>query len=281
MRAPVDVVVPYGGPEEGLAALARRLEAIERGPEDTVTIVHNRPGRRPPPAGVLRAVGERSSYWARNRGAERGANPWLLFLDADVVPSPGILGAYLAAEPGPRVALLVGGLRDEEPGVGGAPDTVAARYAYRQGHMSTATVTLPRTANLLVRRAAWAEAGGFAEGIRSGGDVDLGLRLRDLGWTSEPREDALAVHRSRARLRSLAGQVVRHGTGCAWVESRHPGTFPRRRKPGLAWWSARRLGRAAAAAARGAREDAAVGALEGILVWADELGRLIPNRARS
>jgi mycofactocin glycosyltransferase len=280
VRAPVDVVMPYGGPEDGLPALLRRLALLRRAPGDTVTLVHNRPGRRPPPAGVLRATGQRSSYHARNRGAGRGENPWLLFLDADVDPDPDILDAYLATEPGPRVGLLVGGLRDEAP-IGASRPPLAARYAYRQGHMSTATVSLPRTANLLVRRAAWAEAGGFAEGIRSGGDVDLGLRLRALGWTSEPREAAGAVHRSRTSLGALAAQVVRHGTGCAWVEARHPGTFPRRRKPGLAWWSARGLARAARAAASGAGEDAAIGALEALLVWADELGRLIPNRARS
>ena len=64
-----------------------------------------------------------------------------------------------------------------------------ARYAASRGYLSQAAHMrdehLPYgiTANLLVRRAAWEELGGFLEGIRSGGDADLSWRLQDAGWT--------------------------------------------------------------------------------------------------
>ena len=40
----------------------------------------------------------------------------------------------------------------------------------------------------------------------------------------------------------------------------------------------RRLGAAAAARARGERDEALVAALDSVTVWAFELGRLVPNR---
>jgi len=46
----------------------------------------------------------------------------------------------------------------------------------------------------------------------------------------------------------------------------------------LALWSARRAAHGLAAAARGDRDEALLGMLDGPAVWAFELGRLVPNR---
>ena len=46
------------------------------------------------------------------------------------------------------------------------------------------------TANVLVRREAWAAVGGFAEGTRSGADADFCWRLADAGWELEYRDGA-------------------------------------------------------------------------------------------
>ena len=73
-------------------------------------------------------------------------------------------------------------------------------------------------------------------------------------------------------------QRARHGSGGAWVASEHPGALPPRRWPGLAWWSLRRTGAGLAALARGDRDAAILGLLDGPTVWAFELGRLAPNR---
>jgi glycosyltransferase involved in cell wall biosynthesis len=275
VRPSVDVVVPFAGAESELDALRRRLASVRLRDEDTLTIVDNLPRETPPPEGVVRAAAERSSYHARNVGAAAGGNPWICFLDADVQPKPDLLDSYLESPPDERTACVVGGLRDEQPGPGAS---VAVQYAHRKGHMTDDSTAYPRTANCLVRRQAFDEVGGFAEGIRSGGDADLWLRLKEAGWRLERRPKAAAVHLNRGTLRSLARQIVRHGAGSAWVESRHPGTFPRRSRLGLARWSAGRFGRAAAALVRGRREEGVDTALEGLLIWADELGRLLPNR---
>jgi GT2 family glycosyltransferase len=130
-----------------------------------------------------------------------------------------------------------------------------------------------QTANGLVRRSAFEAAGGFADGIRSGGDADLCWRLQAGGWQLERRPGAAVVHRNRRTLAALLAQKARHGAGAAWLERRHRGSFPRRRLPGLALWSARRV----LGASPGNRSTALV---DVVAVWAFELGRLLPNGAR-
>jgi GT2 family glycosyltransferase len=69
------------------------------------------------------------------------------------------------------------------------------------------------------------------------------------------------------------------GAGAAWLNERHPGSFPARRLPGLAAWSVVSVARACACALGGRRDDAIVRALDPLTVWAFELGRRLPNDA--
>jgi hypothetical protein len=76
----------------------------------------------------------------------------------------------------------------------------------------------------------------------------------------------------------MLAQRARHGAGAAWLAERHPGAFPARRAHGVAWWGVRRAGAGLGALARGDRDSALVGLLDGPAVWAFELGRRLPNR---
>lgn len=59
MRRPaVDVVFPFVGDLASLDAVRDRLDALERRPGDSCSVVNNRPLAFPPPAGVLRATTE-------------------------------------------------------------------------------------------------------------------------------------------------------------------------------------------------------------------------------
>ena len=238
-RPAVDVVVPFAGSDAALAALAARLPAaLALAAGDTLTIVDNRSSARDghPVPGVVAAPAQRSSYHARNRGAERGSNSWLVFLDADVEPLPGLIEAYFEPPPGDRTAVLSGGVRDETPPAAGL--ALAQRYQHLSESMSQEQTladerwAFAKTANCAVLRAAFHDSGGFGEGIRSGGDADLCFRLREAGWALERREDAAVVHRNRTTMRALLRQRVRHGAGMAWLAKRHPGAFPRRSWPG-------------------------------------------------
>ena len=287
-RPAVDVVLPFRGSDVALERVAERLGTLELRPGDSVTIADNRPGAVDAWRGqvrILAAPGRRTSYHARNQGVAAGRAPWLVFLDADVHPPPDLLDRYFAPVPGDSVGVLAGAVVDEAPPADGTA-TAAERYACLKSSMSQ-EVTLAhgeygfaQTANAAVRRVALEQAGGFEPGVRSGGDADMCFRVRAAGWGLERRDEAVVTHRNRATIPRMLAQRARHGAGAAWLGRRWPGALPRRRWPGLAWWSVRRAAAGAIAAARGDRDAALLGLLDGPAVWAFELGRLIPNRPR-
>jgi GT2 family glycosyltransferase len=104
--------------------------------------------------------------------------------------------------------------------------TARSFYAGREGLQGNDDDYAP-TGNLLVRREAFEAAGGFVEGIRSAGDVDLCWRLQRDGWRMERRPAAVAAHRHREDLRSFLGMIARYGAGASWLNRRYPGTSPR------------------------------------------------------
>ena len=283
-RPSVDVVLPFRGSDEQLERVAERLGALVVQPGDTVTIADNRPGASDSARDHVHILGAgelQTSYHARNRAVAQGTADWIVFLDADVLPPPDLLDRYFARVPGERVGVLAGTVVDEEASL-----TAAARYAWLKSSMSQ-EITLAhdgwafaQTANAAVRRAAFDQVGGFEERLRSGGDADLCFRVRAAGWELERRADAAVVHHNRQTVPRMLAQRARHGAGAAWLARRWPGALPRRRWGGLAWWSVRRAAQGAFAAARGDRDAALLGLLDGPAVWAFELGRLIPNRPR-
>ncbi|HEV7805194.1 MAG TPA: glycosyltransferase family 2 protein [Solirubrobacteraceae bacterium] len=287
-RPTVDVVLPFRGSDEQLERVAEQLARLDLRRGDTVTIADNRAGAAGAQRGAVAiiAAGERqTSYHARNRGTARGQAPWLVFLDADVLPPSDLLERYFATPPADHVGILAGAVIDA-PAPEGDTATAAERYAWLKSSMSQ-EITLAsdewafaQTANAGVRRAAFEQVGGFEEGVRSGGDADLCFRIRAAGWTLERREDAAVVHRNRSTIPRMLAQRARHGAGAAWLAKRWPGALPRRRWPGLAWWSARRAVTGMLAALRRDRDAVLLGLLDGPAVWAFELGRLIPNRPR-
>ena len=283
-RPAADVVVPFAGRDDALGDLLHRLAALRTSAGDTVTVVDNRRrARRPAPpdgVGLVEAAGTPSSYSARNAGARRGAAPWIVFLDDDVEAPADLLDRLLDPPPNERTGVIAGGVRDEEPGPG-AP--AAVRYAWLKRSMDQAMpveLGFAQTANCAVRRSAFDAAGGFREGIRSGGDADLCLRLRTAGWELERRDAAAVVHRSRRTVRALLAQRAKHGAGAAWVDAEHPGSLPARSLPGVAWWALRRGAQGVRALAAGDRDAALTGLLDGPAVLAYELGRRRPNDAR-
>jgi hypothetical protein len=287
-RPGVDVVVPFLGSAESLRGLTVRLAGIDLRKGDSVTIADNRPAVEPqvggtPEVAVVRAPDLRSSYYARNAGAAVGRNPWLVFLDGDVEPRPDLLDRYLCDPPDEQSGVLAGAVRDQ---VVGAQASAVARYLELRRAMDQAnTLELgewgyAQTANCAVRRTAFEKVGGFCADVRSGGDADLCFRIRAAGWALEQREDAWVVHHNRTSLRKLLRQRARHGAGAAWLARRYPGSFPARPWPGLIKWAVASMAAAGTDAARGRRDEALVHAIEPLTVWAQELGRRLPNTAR-
>jgi len=276
-RPAVDVIVPFRGSAAELDAVRARLAVLQLGPRDTLTVVDNSPA--PHGTADVAAPDLQTPGYARNRGAELGRAPWLVFVDADVTVPAGLLADYFAEVPGDATALLAGEIRDE-PGPG-----AAARYSHLRGAMSQ-EITLARgewafaqTANCALRRAAFSAVGGFTEPIRAGEDADLCYRLRSAGWGIERRPGAVVTHRSRSTVRGLVAQQAVHGAAGGWLNRRYPGSFPPRRVPGLMWWVVRHtVGGLLRAARTRRRDEALLAVMDPLTILAYEAGRALPNR---
>jgi GT2 family glycosyltransferase len=282
-RPAIGVVVPFRGSREAALATLEAMSAIALRDGDELVVVDNSDdgaveelqtdGLR-----TVRATEERSSYHARNVGAhEAGAGEWLLFVDADCLPQPDLLDAYFAEPVPEHCGVLAGQISGDERQSGLMP-----RYARSRNYLSQTeglhgrAGTAGATANLLVRRSAFEAVGGFGEGIRSGGDVDLCWRLLKAGWTLSYRPGAGVVHRHRKTLFGFLGQVARYGGGARWLDTQHPGSSPRwPLVPGLLG-SARDIG---ASLARGRFEEATFRAIDGLGLVAHNVGYRASNSA--
>ncbi len=231
-RPAVSVVMPFAGDSGALNEALAALGALRVEAEDELILAENSglaPGGLAVPDGVVvvRASDEQSPAHARNVGAAHAHNEWILFLDADCRPPAELLDAYFEPSPGPEVGALAGEVR---PG----PDdsSLAARYGSARSFLSQASHLahpyLPRAvaANLLVRRAAFEQIGGFYEGLRAAEDTDFSWRLQRAGWRLELRADAAVVHRYRASVAELRAQWRGYAAGRAWLRRRYADFTP-------------------------------------------------------
>ena len=142
-------------------------------------------------------------------------------------------------------------------------------------------------ANLLVRRVAFEQVGGFFEGVRAAEDTDFSWRLQLAGWELQGRPQAAVTHRYRTTVRALRRQWRGYAAGRAWLARRYEGFEP---QPALARAAGRVLHRQSPAApARPGRDaspspDGGAGrahlALDALLGVEELAGFALSNRPR-
>jgi GT2 family glycosyltransferase len=285
----VDVVVPFAGSVTELDAVCERLATLRVRSGDSLLVVDNSPraksldGAGRSGVTVLRAAERPTPGFARNRGAARGSAEWLVFIDADSRPASDLLDRYFDPAPGPRTALLGGGVADEQVP---ADAPAVARYTYLRGVMSQERTFgfgewgYPKSANIACRRTAFEAIGGFREDIRAAEDADLTYRLRAAGWGVERREAAAVVHFNRGTLTELIRQQALWGAGGAWLERTYPGSVPLAGGSGLLRWALRETARGFLAIRPRDRDALIYALLRPVEALAWELGRLLPNQRR-
>jgi mycofactocin glycosyltransferase len=283
-RPPVSVVMPFAGDAAAAAQAVSALRSLTVRDGDELILSDNA-GDVGPVDGVsvVRASGERSPSHARNAGAAHATRDWILFLDADCVPDPGLIDAYFGQPVDDKVGALAG---EVVPVPGG--QTLAERYGAarnflgQQAHLSHAFMPRAVAANLLVRRAAFEQLGGFVEGVRAAEDTDFSWRLQEAGWKLEPRA-ARVQHQYRATVRELRRQWRGYAAGRAWLARRYPGFTP---EPALARVLRRRGRRtppapdAAAAASPPLKDRVLFAALDLVLAFDELIGLRMSNDAR-
>ena len=208
-RPAVSVVVPFRGDWTGADRLVAALRCLDIRDGDELIVADNTGGGN---AGliaghgirVVRAARERSAYHARNEAARLAMADWILFLDADCRPAPNLLAAYFEESISDGCGAVAGQILGEPEQA-----SFAARYARSRNLFDHADGLIRASGggaaagNLLVRREAFEQVGGFTEGIRSGGDLDICRRLAVGGWRLDFRQGAVVHHRHRASLPSL------------------------------------------------------------------------------
>jgi GT2 family glycosyltransferase len=230
-RPAVTVVVPFAGTQQDARAVFSMLRALETSSADELIVADNSATAPPPdapaadqaPLRVVPAPGEASASHARNAGAAAANNDWLLFLDSDVVAPADLLDSFFATAIDERVGAMTGD-------IAGIPDTrtLASRYGTarnflgQRSHVNNPFRPRASSANLLVRRAAFEQVGGYTEGIWAAEDTDFTWRLQAAGWTLAFNEQAVVQHAYRTTLRELGRQWRGYAAGARWLSEHYP-----------------------------------------------------------
>ena len=190
---------------------------------------------------------------------------------------PGLRGPLFDPPPAERCGAVGGGivgLADQE--------SLLARYArdrnflHQSEGMHAKAGAAAATGNMLVRRAAFEEFGGFAEGIRSGRRRRLLPAPAASRMVARVPPRALVEHRHRDTLPDFLATIARYAAGSRWLNDRHPGSAPRwplvHGLIGTAWDVGGHL-------ARGRLEPAAFRAIDGLGLVAHNVGYRASNDA--
>ncbi len=230
----VSVVIPV---KDRAEELRRCLESVQRlqYPRDRLEVLVVDDGSQDATPAVARSLGAsvipsggqgRGPAAARNRGATAARGEILAFLDSDCVASEQWLSELAEAFEDPDLAALGG--RVEGMHTSSALDRYEAEMSSlclgtrgRSAQLGSDTFYLP-SCNLLVRRRAFMDVGGFREELQVAEDVDLSWRLRDRGGTIAYTPRGRVLHEHRNRLGPFLRRRFEYATSEGHLQVLHP-----------------------------------------------------------
>lgn len=228
----VSVIIPVLDDQDRLDACLDCFERLTY-PRDAFEVIVVDNGSSPPvrvPVGGARLLFETrpGSYAARNTGIVAARGEVFAFTDADCLPTPDWLEGgvrRLLAEPG--CGLVAGAVevfcRDRDR------PTAAELFELLTGFPQQRFVAqngFGATANLFATRAAIDAVGGFDATLLTGGDVDLGERVRAAGYRLVYEPGARVRHPARRSIYNLLMKVVRTEVGMKHLAKMRGRRFP-------------------------------------------------------
>lgn len=229
----ISIIIPVWN-SPGL--LRRCLDAIEGQtlPRDRFEIIVVDNGSTDNTADVARSVpgvillneSRPGSYAARNRGLQHARGVYVAFTDADCLPAPDWLEKALAAAgQHPDAGVLAGRIELFEEGEAEGPafSDYERLFSFPQAYAARGNCA---TANWISRRNVFDELGGFDESLKSGGDRQMALRVRDAGMPLIHVPDMLVLHPVRASRGSLI-RKRRRLSGGRWERTGRPARLAR------------------------------------------------------
>jgi GT2 family glycosyltransferase/peptidoglycan/xylan/chitin deacetylase (PgdA/CDA1 family) len=156
--------------------------------------------------------------------------PVCLFIDDDVIASPGLVAGHLAAHREDPKALGIGPLT-QPPARSRDWFPAAHAAAWNQRYADLAARPLDWTecygGNFSAPREALLEVGGFATDIAAIEDIELGYRLCAAGCRPRYLPEAGGVHEDEKPRGRLIAEVERYGRFCAEFVERRPDARPK------------------------------------------------------
>jgi GT2 family glycosyltransferase len=230
----VDVVIPTYNRQRRLESTLRALERqtyrrFEVFVVDDASTPAVTPAREVAGLGitVLRQARNRGPGAARNAGVAAGTSPLLAFVDDDVDPDPHWLAYHVAAHGRGDALVTIGPLLapsdwSPTPWNWWEAETLAREYGRMRAGVYEPTCRQLFTGNAMVRRSDFERAGGFDESLARAEDVELGLRLDDIGCRFAFVPEARGWHYASRTFESWRRMARQYAAADLYIDRQHP-----------------------------------------------------------
>jgi mycofactocin glycosyltransferase len=230
----VEAVVPVHGQPPAFARCLSALAVdgiattvVDDGSDDPAAIAAVARDHR---ARLVRLPTKRGAAAARNVGFSASLAPFVAFVDADVVVTPGWLSRLLPHFDDPSVAIVAPRVLSLVESRGGGLAGYESRHSTLDMGPTAGVVGSGRlvpyvpSAAMLIRRHAFGE--GFNENLPIGEDVDLCLRTSAAGWRVVYDPETCVRHDHRVRWQTFLRRRWEYGGSIGPLARSHPDALP-------------------------------------------------------